>query len=133
VVEGGGALNEPSGSLEFHPEAEAELRAAARYYEVRQPGLGDDFLREVERATVVAVEHPAAGTPLGSGFSCVAFPTRLSTEMLGRTSRSLPWPTSGVALVTGVGAPERAFRQRRDNGGVNLPAALRGRSLHPGR
>ena len=71
MVEGGGALDEPFGSLEFHPEAEAELRAAARYYEVRQTGLGDDFLREVERATVIAVEHPEAGTPLGSGFRWV--------------------------------------------------------------
>jgi toxin ParE1/3/4 len=71
VIEVGGALDEPSGSLEFHPEAEAELRAAARYYELRQAGLGDNFLREVERAAVVAVEHPEAGTPLGSGFRWV--------------------------------------------------------------
>jgi hypothetical protein len=33
-----------------HPEAEQELEAAALWYEERQPGLGDDFLGEFERA-----------------------------------------------------------------------------------
>jgi len=31
-----------------HPEAGQELAAAARWYEERQPGLGDDFLDEFE-------------------------------------------------------------------------------------
>lgn len=33
-----------------HPEAEEELKGAALWYEERQPGLGDDFLDEFERA-----------------------------------------------------------------------------------
>ena len=36
-------------NVEFHPAADAELRAAAAFYEARVPGLGDDFLKEVER------------------------------------------------------------------------------------
>jgi ParE toxin of type II toxin-antitoxin system, parDE len=31
-----------------HPEADEELEAAARWYEERQPGLGDDFLDDFE-------------------------------------------------------------------------------------
>jgi hypothetical protein len=33
-----------------HPEADEELEAAARWYEARQPGLGDDFLDDFELA-----------------------------------------------------------------------------------
>lgn len=44
------------------------MNAAARYYDDRQSGLGEDFLREIERVAGVAVEYPAAGTPVGGGF-----------------------------------------------------------------
>ena len=37
--------------LVFHPDATAELRAAAAYYERQRPGLGRDLQREVERAS----------------------------------------------------------------------------------
>lgn len=63
--------DQSSVALEFHPDAEAEMRAAARYYDERQSGLGEDFLQEVERAAGVAVDHPAAGTPVSSGFRWV--------------------------------------------------------------
>ena len=33
--------------LELHPEAQAELRSAALWYDERRPGLGDDFIAEV--------------------------------------------------------------------------------------
>ena len=36
-------------ALEFHLEAEAEMRDAAAYYEERAPGLGSEFLDDVER------------------------------------------------------------------------------------
>ena len=36
--------------VEFHAAADSELRAAANYYESRVPGLGDEFLTEVEAA-----------------------------------------------------------------------------------
>ena len=33
--------------LELHPEAQAELRSAALWYEERRPGLGDEFVSEI--------------------------------------------------------------------------------------
>ena len=33
--------------LELHPEAQAELRSAALWYEERRPGLGDEFISEI--------------------------------------------------------------------------------------
>ena len=33
--------------LELHPEAQAELRSAALWYDERRPGLGDEFISEV--------------------------------------------------------------------------------------
>jgi hypothetical protein len=36
-------------TLVFHPLAEREFIAAARFYETRAPGLGADFIRQVER------------------------------------------------------------------------------------
>ena len=42
------------------PEAEEELRAAARFYETEQSGLGRALLHEVRRALRVIAEHPLA-------------------------------------------------------------------------
>jgi toxin ParE1/3/4 len=42
--------------VEFHPDALAEFRASAEYYEQQQPGLGERFANAVE----VAVAHIAA-------------------------------------------------------------------------
>jgi toxin ParE1/3/4 len=36
--------------LELHPEARAELRRAALWYDERRPGLGDEFIAEVSAA-----------------------------------------------------------------------------------
>jgi plasmid stabilization system protein ParE len=33
--------------LELHPDARAELRSAALWYDERRPGLGDEFIAEV--------------------------------------------------------------------------------------
>jgi toxin ParE1/3/4 len=33
--------------LELHPEARAELRSAALWYDEQRPGLGDEFIAEV--------------------------------------------------------------------------------------
>jgi len=43
----------------FHPEAHAEMVAAARYYEEQRSGLGNDFLTQVEQALVVAIKYPS--------------------------------------------------------------------------
>lgn len=47
-------------SVRFHPEAREEALAAAEWYESRQPGLGLDFLAELERACAVLSETPLA-------------------------------------------------------------------------
>lgn len=49
----------------FHPEAEAELVAAAMFYESRMVGLGKSFAAEVERTVSLIREHPDAGSPVG--------------------------------------------------------------------
>jgi len=47
--------------LSFHELAERELNDAARYYERESPGLGADFIDEVERCTASITRHPIAG------------------------------------------------------------------------
>jgi plasmid stabilization system protein ParE len=41
-----------------HPEADEELEAAARWYEERQPGLGDRFLDDFEKTLRRILEAP---------------------------------------------------------------------------
>ena len=49
--------------LELHPEARAELRSAALWYDEQRPGLGDEFISEVafeeheQHLLVLAVAH----------------------------------------------------------------------------
>jgi toxin ParE1/3/4 len=42
----------------FHTLAERELNDAASYYQREQPGLGEAFLREVERGISFVLDHP---------------------------------------------------------------------------
>lgn len=44
--------------VEFHPEALAEFRAAAEYYERQQPGLGERFVNAVEMAVARIAAAP---------------------------------------------------------------------------
>lgn len=46
--------------ITLHPDADAELTEAAQYYESREPGLGLDFLGEVERAMAQILINPEA-------------------------------------------------------------------------
>jgi toxin ParE1/3/4 len=46
--------------VELHPEADAELRAAAVWYDERRPGLGDDFMTEVSAVLTRIGEAPAS-------------------------------------------------------------------------
>lgn len=48
--------------LRFLPEAEAELRAAAEWYDDRA-GLGDELVAEVQAVTSKVVEMPGAFAP----------------------------------------------------------------------
>jgi plasmid stabilization system protein ParE len=54
--------------LELHPEAQAELRSAALWYDERRSGLGDEFVAEVSVALDRIGNAPASfpawpGTP----------------------------------------------------------------------
>jgi plasmid stabilization system protein ParE len=51
----------------FHPEAYAELEAAALFYETRLAGLGKSFAVEVERTIALLREFPEAGAQVGPG------------------------------------------------------------------
>lgn len=42
----------------FLQEAEQEMLEAARYYESQTPGLGADYLSEIERAVAAIAESP---------------------------------------------------------------------------
>lgn len=46
--------------LVFHPDADAEITEAAQYYEVHKPGLGSDFLGEIERGIHLISTNPEA-------------------------------------------------------------------------
>ena len=41
-----------------HPDARLELREAADFYDLERPGLGSEFLDEVERTIKRIVAHP---------------------------------------------------------------------------
>lgn len=44
----------------FHPDADAEVTEAAKYYESRSTGLGSELLGEVERALSHISKNPEA-------------------------------------------------------------------------
>ncbi len=59
--------------LELHPEARAELRSAALWYDEQRPGLGDEFIAEVavalERIGDAPEAHPLwPGTGVGDAI-----------------------------------------------------------------
>ncbi len=65
-------------SARFFPEAEAEFAEAAEFYEAAEPGLGQAFTQEVERAVDRICAFPESGaTEARSGNVC------------GRSTRSL--------------------------------------------
>lgn len=45
----------------FHPEARAEFREAALWYEEQRPGLGERFHRAVRRTVDTIVADPLCG------------------------------------------------------------------------
>jgi len=46
--------------LKIRLEAEADIAAAAQWYDQREPGLGEEFLRAVDQAIARALENPLA-------------------------------------------------------------------------
>jgi plasmid stabilization system protein ParE len=49
--------------LELHPEARAELRSAAIWYDERRPGLGDEFIAEVSATLDRIGDAPESSPP----------------------------------------------------------------------
>lgn len=60
--------------IEFHPEAEAELISAARYYEDHAENLGFDFVAAGQRSYQRLIEFPASGHPFGQHLRRVLIP-----------------------------------------------------------
>lgn len=52
----------------YLPSAREELNAAAAFYESRVPGLGREFLDDVERAVASVRARPAIGVAVGRAF-----------------------------------------------------------------
>ncbi len=50
--------------VSFNPLDERELNDAARYYEIKCPGLGSRFLEEAERCLFTIVEYPESSPVL---------------------------------------------------------------------
>lgn len=66
--------------LEFHPEAELELIAAAVHYEEQVSGLGQRFEAEIRHATHLLVDQPEIGVSVESNlrkFILIRFPFAL--------------------------------------------------------
>jgi len=61
-------------SVEFHPEAEAELISAARYYESQAQNLGLDFISSVQGTYQRIVEYPESGRLFGARLRRVLVP-----------------------------------------------------------
>lgn len=49
--------------VEFHPDAEAELAAAAAFYAREAPRLGEELVAAVEDVVARIVQFPASGAP----------------------------------------------------------------------
>ena len=56
--------------LIFHPEAKAELREAASYYEDKREGLGHEFLEEVRRIVARIRLNPNRCGFVSSPYRC---------------------------------------------------------------
>lgn len=49
--------------VRFHPAAARELEKAGDYYDEQEPGLGAEFLAEIDRAIATVSELPRAWPP----------------------------------------------------------------------
>jgi plasmid stabilization system protein ParE len=76
----------------WHPEAEAELISAARWYSARVPGLGGDFLDAVDTAVRDILSDPTRFASLSDGirlYLLSRFPYGIYFRAIGDTARIL--------------------------------------------
>jgi plasmid stabilization system protein ParE len=64
--------------LELHPDARAELRSAALWYDEQRPGLGDEFIAEVS-ATLDRIGGAPESYPAWPGTRAAGAPIRKAT------------------------------------------------------
>jgi len=74
----------------FHPEAEAELLAGARYYEEQAQNLGLDFLTAVEASCDRIRRFPDIGSPFGGRLRRVLVP-RFPYAVIYRAEEDRVW------------------------------------------
>jgi len=76
-------------SVAFHPAAQRELITSAKFYEDRAPGLGADFIRQVERAVAQISANPESGP---------AFAQNIRRRLLPRFPFAILYQLSGEEL-----------------------------------
>jgi hypothetical protein len=54
--------------INFHPEIEQELSEAYQWYELQSPGLGEDFIYELETAYSLIQTMPNTWPTISKGF-----------------------------------------------------------------
>ena len=58
----------------FHPLAEQELIDAVAYYEEQRPGLGLEYLEEIEHAVNFVIRYPEAGSKVRGSLRRLILP-----------------------------------------------------------
>lgn len=80
----------------FTPEADDDVAQSCDWYESREPGLGEDFLRCIEACIHGVQRHPEIYPVAIDGFVAhrfVAFHSRFSTKRLLSVSRFILYST----------------------------------------
>lgn len=88
--------------LIYHPDAEAELIQAARFYESRVSTLGSEFLDAADRAIAV-ISCPAFPTLFTIAFSPITFAFLRSSITVGTQT------TGGIDCRTRPRTPNRVI------------------------
>jgi len=91
--------------LELHPEADAEMRAAARWYHACQPGLGTRFLREAARTGKLIASHPEAWPIVSGTVRRCLVAERFINNLVGSTisDANRSWAIGWVAGILNSG------------------------------
>ncbi|HEV7746672.1 MAG TPA: hypothetical protein VGO56_16875 [Pyrinomonadaceae bacterium] len=90
--------------LIYHPDAEAELIEAARYYEGRVATLGIQFLDDADRAVSIILRLLNVGESSSKTYgvtSCLAFHTQFTIEISPTTFVFLLSNITADTLLTG--------------------------------
>lgn len=98
-------------SVSFHPEADAEVTEATRYYEMRSPGLGLLFLMEIQRSEEQIIANPEAISSLAKKYAESLSDDSLTASCTPSNpigSGSSQSPITNAALITGFTGSEKS-------------------------